>query len=205
MAKPRIPKTDAAAISDRDISAVIPACPPLPPGELGEATEHAHHHNLVDFMNAIETARAVWKECPQFVTAENLDAIPAEAWTAFQKEYARCIDCAPYKEGRFLDGFQGDILLTPDYADRLRARAEESLSEEAAKQQAKNPAIETSNGCKGSWFDTDDLEYTLEMDHGLVDGNNLEEIAISRDEYIAAKALVAKMRGIVEEAEEKAA
>jgi hypothetical protein len=63
--------------------------------------------------------------------------------------------------------------------------------------------VRTGNDMRFSWFEAEDLEYTLKMDHVFNDGDFLEEVSLSREEYLALKALVAKMRGI--KPEEKAA
>ena len=68
-----------------------------------------------------------------------------------------------------------------------------------------NAGVRTGNGVSFSWFDTEDIEYTLKMDHWQNDESCLEEIELTREEYIALKAQVVKMRGIKPEDEAKAA
>jgi len=65
--------------------------------------------------------------------------------------------------------------------------------------------IDTANQITSSWFETSDLSYKLEMDHWLNDDSYLEQIDLSREEYIAAKTFIARMRGIKPEDEAKAA
>ena len=61
----------------------------------------------------------------------------------------------------------------------------------------------TGNRTDLDWFDTPEIEYSLRTDHQQNDGAYLEEIDLSRSEYIALKATLARLRGFT--VDEKAA
>ena len=103
------------AETQQNSEAVIRRVPTFPPGRTGETMRYLHGTNQTRFLDMLESARAMYKRCPDLVTAATyLDKIPLDMIEAFRSEYSQ----GPSED----IGWHGDILLDPDY-ERLLADA----------------------------------------------------------------------------------
>jgi len=113
------------ADTQQNSEAVIRRVPAFPRGRLGKTMRFLHGSHQCRFLDMLETAHAMYKRCPDLVTAATyLDKIPADMIEAY---------CSEYSQGPSENmGWRDSILLEPNYEQLLADEAREFDARRAA-------------------------------------------------------------------------